>query len=129
MLQRHSVEILHDDEVLTFALVNLEDHADVGMIEGGCSLRLTLEAGQSLRIFGNLVRQELQGDKAVQLYVLGLVDHTHPATAEFLDNAIVRDSLADHWADILGLQGRQVNEGGRGGGVSGRGWREIPWRL
>jgi hypothetical protein len=49
-----------------------------------------------LRVFRNLVRQELQGDKAVQLYVLRLVDHTHPATAEFLDNAVVRDGLTNH---------------------------------
>jgi len=28
---------------------------------------------------GYLVRQKLQGDEAVQLYILGLVAHTHPA--------------------------------------------------
>jgi hypothetical protein len=41
----------------------------------------------------------------------------------------VRDGLADHWAEILGLQGQQVNEGRKVGGISGRGWREIPWLL
>jgi hypothetical protein len=41
----------------------------------------------------------------------------------------VRDGLADHWAEILGLQRGQVNEGGWVGGVSGRGWREILWLL
>jgi hypothetical protein len=35
----------------------------------------------------------------VQLYILGLVHHTHPVTAEFLDDAIVRDGLADHWRE------------------------------
>src|SRR5580692_2470018 len=99
MLQGHAVQKLHGDEVLTLSLVNLEDHADVRMVEGGRGLRFTLEAGQSLRIFSNIIRQELQGDKAVQLYVLGFVDHTHPATAELLDDAIVRDGLADHWRE------------------------------
>jgi hypothetical protein len=32
----------------------------------------------SAPFFGYLVRQKLQGDEAVQLYILGLVDHTHP---------------------------------------------------
>jgi hypothetical protein len=35
--------------------------------------------------------------------VLGLVDHTHPTTAQFLGNAIVRDDLADHWSRMLRL--------------------------
>ena len=50
---------------------------------------------------GYLVQQKLQGDEAVQLYILGLVDHTHPAATELLDEAVVRDGLADHWALIL----------------------------
>jgi hypothetical protein len=50
-------------------LVNFVDGADVGMVQGGGSLRFALEAGQSLRVFSNLVGQELQGDKAVQLYM------------------------------------------------------------
>ena len=32
MLQRHAVEMLHGEKVLTIALVNLEDHADIGMV-------------------------------------------------------------------------------------------------
>jgi hypothetical protein len=55
----------------------------------------------SAPFFGYLVRQKLQGDEAVQLYILGLVDHTHPAATELLDEAVVRDGLADHWALIL----------------------------
>ena len=39
--------------------------ADVGVFQGGCRLRLALEAGQSLWIFGYLVRQKLQRDKSV----------------------------------------------------------------
>src|SRR5580698_6441183 len=32
VLQRHAIEIFYGDEVLAFALVNLEDHADVGVV-------------------------------------------------------------------------------------------------
>ena len=86
------------------------------MIQGRSRLRFALEPAEGLRVFRNLVRQELQGDKAVQLYVLGLVDHTHPATAEFFDNAKMRNGLANkrigagHAQHILGRDMSQVNE-------------------
>jgi len=32
----------------------------------------------------------------MQPRVLGLIDHTHPTTPELLDDAVVRDGLADH---------------------------------
>ncbi|MGA7630765.1 MAG: hypothetical protein WCB11_08350, partial [Terriglobales bacterium] len=38
------------------------------------------------------------------------VDHTHPAAAELLDDAIVRDRLADHVQNMLWRKSRQVNE-------------------
>jgi hypothetical protein len=50
----------------------------------------------------------------MQLHVLGLVDDSHPPTADFFDDAIVRDGLANHWSGILGAGTGQVNEGGRG---------------
>jgi hypothetical protein len=69
-----------------------------------------------LRIFGDVVGQELQGHKAAELHVLGFVDDTHATTAEFFDDAVVRDDPADerlgfrHLALILGRAKRQVNE-------------------
>ena len=91
------------------------------MIQGGRGLRFALESGESLRIFCHLFGQELQGHKAVESSVLGLVDDTHPAAAEFLNDAIVRDGLADervggwHVQHILGRARNQVNEGGEEG--------------
>jgi hypothetical protein len=46
--------------------------------------------------------------------VFSFVDHTHPAAAEFLDDAVVRDGLADH-SKLRGLQvpssyGRGIRE-------------------
>jgi hypothetical protein len=40
--------------------------------------------------------QELQCDMAVQLQVFRFVHHTHAATAELFQDAIVGDGLADH---------------------------------
>ncbi len=54
--------------------------------------------------------------KAVEMGFLGLEDHTHTATAEFLKDAVVRDRLSDerlgfrHVAVILGRDYGQVNE-------------------
>src|SRR5580692_5267628 len=93
------------------------------MIQGRRGLRFALEAAEGLRVFRNLVRQELQDDKAVQLYVLSLVNHTHTTTAELFDDAVVRDGLADervggwHVEHILGRVGNQVNEEGQLGQV------------
>src|SRR5580692_2036509 len=96
MLQRQPIQKLHGDKSLSVLVIDFIDGADIGVVEGGRSLRFALEAGQSLRILRNLVRQELQGYKAVQLYVLSFVHHTHAAAAELLDDPIVRDGLADH---------------------------------
>ena len=38
-----------------------------------------------------------------QLEILGLVDFTHPATAQLFDNAVMRDGLADHGAGAAGV--------------------------
>jgi hypothetical protein len=54
---------------------------------------LTVSIGK--RVFGHLVGQELQGNKSVQLYVFGLVNHTHASAAQLLDDA-VGDGLSEH---------------------------------
>ena len=49
---------------------------------------------------GRFLREELNL-KATKPSVLGLADHTHPAYAEFFDDAVVRDLLVDHSRRIL----------------------------
>ncbi len=46
--------------------------------------------------FGCFFGQKLQRDKSVEGYVLSLVDHTHPAAAQLLDDAVMRDRSPDH---------------------------------
>ena len=77
--------------------------------EAACASRS--KAAECLRVFGYIFGQKLEGDEAAKLRVLSLVDDTHPAAAEFLDDAVVRNGLADHWAEILGPGRGQVNEG------------------
>src|ERR1700677_3519922 len=69
------------------------------MVQGGCGLGFTLKSGERLRITGDSFRQEFQCNETMKARVLSLVDHTHPAAAQLLDNAVMRDGLADHeWA-------------------------------
>ena len=56
---------------------------------------------------GNLIRQEFQGDETSEFDILGLVDQTHAASAQFLEDAVVRNGLADH--------GRKDSGNGRDG--------------
>ncbi len=55
-----------------------------------------LKTFQRLRILRDIVGQKFQRDEAAKLGVLSLVDHTHAAATELLDDAVVRDGLADH---------------------------------
>src|SRR5271157_1110959 len=117
ILQRHALQKLHDNERLRFELSNLVDGTDVGMVQSGSGTGFSAEAFECLRVARQFIRQELQGDEAPKLGVLGLIDDTHPSTAKFLDDAVVRDDLVDHergaWtqAAILRMRGIRVNEG------------------
>ena len=65
VLQRDTVQKLHGDEGLPVLVVNLVDGADVGMVQGRRGRGFALEPGESLRVFRNFVRQELQSNKTV----------------------------------------------------------------
>ena len=96
MLQSLAIQELHGDERLTILLADVVNRADIGVIESRCSLRLTLKTGESLGVFGYLVGQEFERDKAMEPGVLGFVHHPHATTAQLLYDPIVRDGLADH---------------------------------
>src|SRR4029077_9563683 len=80
------------------------------MVERGSGLRFTLEAAQRVRIAADFVGQEFQRHEAVQARILGLVNHTHAAAAEFFENAVMRNGLPDQVPRILRWEERQVNE-------------------
>ncbi len=96
VLEGQAVEVLHGDESLAIFLANIVNGADVGMVQGGSRLGLTAKTLQRLPVLGDVLREEFQGDEAIEAGVFGLIDDTHAATAKFLDDAVVRDGLADH---------------------------------
>src|SRR5271156_4092338 len=95
MLQRQPVQKFHGDERASAVFGNFVDGADVGMVQRGSSARFAAESFERLRIFGDVVRKEFQRDEAPERSVLGFVNNSHPPAAEFFDNAVMRDSLAD----------------------------------
>src|SRR5260370_39877051 len=91
-------------------LADFVNGADVGMVESGSRTRFPAESFKRLRVIGDIFGQELQRHEAAEFSVLSLVNNSHAATAEFLDDAVMRDHLADHWSRILRLGRGQVNE-------------------
>ena len=120
MLKGHAFEKFHRDEGLTVVLADFIDRADVGMVQRRSRAGFPPETFKRVGIAGHVSGKELKGDKAAQAGVFGLVDYAHASAAEFFDDAVVRDGLPDHWAEILGLEAGQVNEGNKVGGVSAR---------
>ncbi len=104
VLQRLAVEVLHGDERLAIGFANVVDGADTRMIQRGRRLRLALKSRQCLLVFRHGLRQELQCDETAQPRVLGFIDDTHPATAEFLDDAVMRIHVID-----ARIRGRHVS--------------------
>src|SRR5215469_17383118 len=116
VFQRLTFEKFHCDKRSAVLSADVVYGADVWMVERRCCLRLSLKARQRLWVLRYIVREELQCHETMQPCVLGLVNHTHPAPAQLLDNAVVGDGLADegvgvrHGGDILGCSPWQVNE-------------------
>src|ERR1700675_737828 len=114
MFQRCPVKVLHYDERLAVLLANVVNGADIRMVERRRSSRFTAESLQRLPVLRHILRQELQCNEAVKPSVLGLVHDSHASAAELLDDAVMRDNLANHsfsprCAEILRAVMGQVN--------------------
>ena len=83
MLQRLALKQLHRDKGTAFEFPNIINSADVWMIERGCRARFAPESLDRLRVLGNIVGKKFQGNAPPESRVLGFVDHTHSAAAEF----------------------------------------------
>jgi hypothetical protein len=81
---------------MAFLFPDVVDGTDVGVAQGGSCLSLPLKTRECLRVAGNLFRKKLEGNESAQARVFGLVDDAHPASADFLYDAVMRNGLADH---------------------------------
>ena len=95
MLESQAIEELHDHESAAMFVTDVVNRADGWVVQGRSSLRLATKSGQSLRIPGDFIGQKLERNKSMKTSVFGFVYHAHAAPAELLDDAVVRDGLAD----------------------------------
>src|SRR3954468_21385292 len=102
MLDRASLQEFHCDEGSAVTLVDGVDGADVRMIKSRGSASLAAKTFEGLGVASDFFGQELQGYKAAETCVLGLVDNAHSTAAEFLRDAVVRDGLANHAQECYG---------------------------
>src|SRR5262245_49358182 len=85
------------------------------MVKRRGSLGFSFEAGQCLRIFGDVFGEEFQRNEAVQSRIFGLVDDSHSTAAQALQDAVMRESSAvqriraGHLRSILESGARAVN--------------------
>src|SRR5262250_2855984 len=96
VLQRHPIEMLHDNERPPVLRSDLVDRADVRVVQRGGSLSFAFKAAESLRVLGGILPEEIECEKGFQKGGFGLVGDPHPAASELLDDAIVGNGLPDH---------------------------------
>ena len=86
IVERFTVDELHDEHGLGARLFDPEKRGDVGMNERGERERFTPEAGKPLRVGGVAIRKGLERDLAVQASVTGAIDLAHSALAQQFDD-------------------------------------------
>ena len=96
VLQRSAIQEFHRDERLPFVLTDLVNGANIRMIQRRGGLRFALEALQGWTILDQIFGKKFQSYKSVEFEVLSFVNHAHPTTTQLLDDAVMRDGLADH---------------------------------
>ncbi len=96
VFQGLAAETLHHDEQISLVLADLVDGADVGVVQRRRCAGLAAEAFEGLGVLGRDVGEEFQSDETAELSVFRFVDDTHPAATEKFEDAVMRDSLADH---------------------------------
>ena len=94
MLERLPLEMLHHNEVPAILLPDLVNRADVRVIQRRRGACFPLKSLQRIWIARQFLGQELQGDVAAEARVLSLVDDSHSAATEFLDDFVVGNDLA-----------------------------------
>ena len=104
---------LHHDQLRAVDLFDLVDAGDVRMAECGQQFGLAHEACTPLLVGRQLRREHLDRDLAVQGRIDGFPDHTHPAFADLLDDAVVQQlaSRFDQHVDLPASENSSSSKG------------------
>jgi hypothetical protein len=93
--QRHALQQFHRNEGPPIDLVDFMDHANVGVVQRGRSLGLALKTAEGLRIVGQFLGKELQGNVTPQLKVFRLIHYAHASTTDSAEDVVMRDCLTN----------------------------------
>jgi hypothetical protein len=104
LTQRRSGDVLHDEEQQIAVLTDLEDFADIRMIERGNRHRFPAEAFARLRVGRRRRRQHLDGDLPIEAGISSAVHHAHPALTNRREDLIRADAgtcTEHHGAELI----------------------------
>ncbi len=105
--ERFSLVVLHHDEHLSAwrgvrldgverSFIDVVNHADVVVLEGGSRLGFMDESLLGFGVSGEVRREELQRDNPLEARVLCLVDNAHSPASKLLEDSIMGNGRADH---------------------------------
>src|SRR5271167_1127612 len=80
--QRLAFEIFHHQVLDAVLIADVVEHADVRMAEAGNGARLALEALANFGRVGYALREDFDGDGAVQAGIAGAIDFSNASCAE-----------------------------------------------
>ena len=102
-----------DEQLLILGLADLINRTDVRIVEGGGRPGFKDESLSRLGVQRPLRRQELQGNRPVELDVLGLIDDTHAAPPDLLEDPVLSRGHRSRRGGLCGsLQGPRRRESG-----------------
>src|SRR5687767_3414768 len=90
-----ALQRLHYDEWLPFELADVVNRADVWVIQGRSRTSLLLKALEGMFVGGKTIGKKLYRNVTAQAGIQGQVHDSHAAVAQFAENAVVGDGLAD----------------------------------
>ena len=92
--QVFALDELHDQAANRAAFLETVDMRDVRMVERRQHLRFALEPREPFGIGGEQIRQDFDGDVAIELRVAGAVDLAHAALADQRDDFVDAETVA-----------------------------------
>ena len=90
--ERLALDVIEDEVLGAVLLLDAVDARDVGMVQTGERLRLTLEALQTDRVRRQLSGQRLDRHVAVKTGVAPKIDHAHAPAPDLARDLVVADT-------------------------------------
>ena len=97
-------DVLEDQVVDLFLLIDVVDAADVGMVETGGGLRLADEAVFGFRVVDELLPQNLDGDGTLEHGVMTFVHDAHATPPQLLQDVVPPDLRLKHIAAEISMR-------------------------